>query len=61
MATLTSKGEAVKPASPVRLTAPYAFYDDEGVLNQWAFGQVVKDDAVIKMLVARAAPIELVD
>lgn len=49
-----------KPAddsAPVRLTAPYAFYDEDGNLRSWNAGQRVGgEDAAL--LMQRGAPVE---
>lgn len=44
--------EAECPVS-VTLAAPYAFYDDDGVLHSWGQGCVVSDPADIACLVDR--------
>ena len=47
------------PATPVRLTAPYAFYDEEGNMRSWNAGQQV-GGADAALLMQRGAPIEQV-
>ena len=40
---------------PVRLVAPYAYYEEDGTLKNWAHGQVITDPAEIEHLTARGA------
>lgn len=54
----TQQPSADAQAAPrvVQLTAPYAFYTDDGSLRSWNLGQkVAGSDA--ELLIARAAPI----
>lgn len=39
----------------VRLEAPYAYYEDDGTLKNWAHGQVITDPAEITHLTERGA------
>lgn len=55
---ITDDAADVLPAR-VTLAAPYGFYDDAGVYQSWAAGQVVQDAAVIALLVARGAIFEV--
>lgn len=52
----TTAPEATAPET-VFLARPYAFYDEEGKLRQWAEGEEVKDADDIKLLTERKAPL----
>ncbi|WP_428391476.1 hypothetical protein [Lichenicoccus sp.] len=43
----------------IKFVAPFAFYDDEGVLHSWVAGQLVEDPAEIESLRERGASIEV--
>ena len=51
----------VQPATPnpdkVTLASPYAFYEDNGDLRNWAAGAVVTDADEIAVLIDRQAPL----
>jgi hypothetical protein len=49
---------AIEPvATPVRLEAPYSYYEQDGTLKNWAPGQVLTDPVEIKHLQRRGAPL----
>lgn len=52
---------AIDPATPVYVTlsAPYAYYDDAGMLHSWSAGQKVEDAADILLLTERGAELEV--
>ncbi|MGJ7529847.1 hypothetical protein [Variovorax sp. GB1P17] len=50
--------EEAELPSRVTLAAPYAFYDDDGVLRSWLGGSVVEDPAEIALLVDRGVVFE---
>lgn len=45
--------EQPKPLTPVRLTAPYSYYEDDGTAKNWEEGQLITDPAEIKHLIDR--------
>lgn len=48
----------IATVAPLRLTAHYAYYDDDGAFKSWAEGVIVTDPEEIELLTARKAPVE---
>lgn len=55
--TVIIETEEDQPAE-ITLAAPYAYYDENGVLQSWSAGQIVKDAAQITLLISRGAVFE---
>lgn len=51
------KSETIKP---VRLTSPYGFIDEYGDRWHWDANQIVRNPAIIALLLERGAPVETV-
>ncbi len=44
-----------EPIVPMRLVAPYSYYEEDGTAKNWDQGQVITDPAEIKHLMERGA------
>lgn len=63
-----NKQEDQKPAAEekklpkkIRVTHLHGYYDDNGAFREWKEGFITSDEAEVKLLVDRGAPIQVLD